>query len=1336
MKKRMDSVLFALKGDMLTVANTGAEFTRKGVISVCRLSLSAKGGKDDTPMDIYNADGGHLVEAIAEKSVEKYRTDINNLIADGNAEGSTKAGYEGRFLWELLQNADDASGGAREKEQLIGSKGLGFKSVLEITEEPEIYSGEFNFHFSRGKSEEMLRKIIEDAKKAEEGRDIRVPVFGIPHAAERDDMCEQLLDEGYATVIRLPLKPGMGEQVEQKLLSLGNECLLFCQCLQRVEIRTENARRIFEIERCGRGGKRPQIMKLSAQCDEGERQITNWRIWRQEEEVDAGKRISAAVCLPMNGGRIEPCDKTHPLHVFFPTEESMEGVRALVHASCEIEDNRKRLQGGQPNERKICAALMSVTARAIKDSPPETALLAFGGAKKGDGGMPEKLANSIAQTVGDVDFVPVIGGGKVKPREVCLWDYGLGAILHPKKVRDKNLCDLRLSGNKEARAMLKALNAAELSGPKQHAELLRFCRNETMAECLAVFGVAQKLAESDGCAEALRAAPFWLAAGGYPRALSGELPLVLNKPKSFPAWLQADVLDHEFARQIKKEEMSLKDKNKEWKNHLAEKRVYPWWRKSHLFRHVLLPFLDGKQLSWWQRHGWEALKAAFEWGGNKSGEEDEPLVINSGDDKEKRARIIHLPVGARAEEWMPAYQCYAGTDWGGLRIIADFMSGVNDRGVLLPQKKWRVDVNAVNDWRMFLSWVGCSWTPKLVCGESCYARRPRMDYTAWEKEYAFEYFDDIVDEGKQRAGAGFSALLRIAPKMYKIASDHNARYYYYTSYPVESGALVQLKKNAWVRCKNSLLFPGNRLFNPEDAYMPGCGLGGLLPEIDSGDIPRKEWEDTLQELGANPDIPKDKGKLVGYMRALSECKPPAPELWHKSQNKRDKIGTAAWHLFATFGEMKTRLPGYAMVPCLRWTERGEEIYFARAQDVFWADKYYLDEAEVRRGVLSREELKVFFRFLKDGENYGLQSLSDALDFVPKFGNFLPDKTEELSGKYKERLPGLREVSGANLPEPERLMFSAFDNIALRSEKYADIEPSVLFFKKDNGVICINTGKGLWMACASAIGEVGECEAHCPDFEILLGQNTWDDFVRRLRETYRITEVFIDSLAPPPSTPVVESQPEPDEQTGETSPEIKPPSSGPGATHTHTGPVGQGRGSAPVSGKPAPVSSGEEEISDLVRTPWPVRPPIVVRPGSIGGEGESGGDNEPVESSRKDGRRAEKALCHWLQQEHPDAEVTDENGEDKNHPGYDISVKRDGITEYYECKSFVAAKPPRKVRMSARQMKEAEKHGQRYVLCVICNVNASTANIFPLIRNPAAREKSASGWDVVLPGQQD
>ncbi len=136
---RNTEVVFAVTKDALLIANGGRSFTRKGVISVCASHLSDKRSYGVT--DHFDPDVDRLVAAIRDIELGHYQ-DPNRISGDFGAEHETVPDYGGRFVWELLQNADDAMGKQeRRSTDLIGSKGLGFKAVLEITDEPEIHSG-------------------------------------------------------------------------------------------------------------------------------------------------------------------------------------------------------------------------------------------------------------------------------------------------------------------------------------------------------------------------------------------------------------------------------------------------------------------------------------------------------------------------------------------------------------------------------------------------------------------------------------------------------------------------------------------------------------------------------------------------------------------------------------------------------------------------------------------------------------------------------------------------------------------------------------------------------------------------------------------------------------------------------------------------------------------------------------------------------------------------------------------------------------------------------------------------------------------------------------------
>lgn len=131
-------------GNALLVANTGQPLTRAGVVSVCASHLSAK--STNIALEHYSEVADEeLVEAIRDRELQVFRIDPNRITSDFRSAEETRRDYGGRALWELLQNADDAMDADRAIVGFIGAKGLGFKSVLEISDTPEIHSGLFGF---------------------------------------------------------------------------------------------------------------------------------------------------------------------------------------------------------------------------------------------------------------------------------------------------------------------------------------------------------------------------------------------------------------------------------------------------------------------------------------------------------------------------------------------------------------------------------------------------------------------------------------------------------------------------------------------------------------------------------------------------------------------------------------------------------------------------------------------------------------------------------------------------------------------------------------------------------------------------------------------------------------------------------------------------------------------------------------------------------------------------------------------------------------------------------------------------------------------------------------
>lgn len=203
--------------------------------------------------------------------------------------------YEDRFLYELIQNAYDAhpadaegrivivldelegdhgvlyvaNGGDpfdldnfeaicelaqsnKTPDQAIGNKGVGFKSVLQVCTWPEIFSRAdsdsrtfdgFCFEFSHPENCESLcdgdQELAEALRRDVAPYFLPCPIDDLPSPVER------FADEGFATVIRLPLdSPAARDIAVRRLERLTSETVplhLFLPRLRRLEIVRANA---------------------------------------------------------------------------------------------------------------------------------------------------------------------------------------------------------------------------------------------------------------------------------------------------------------------------------------------------------------------------------------------------------------------------------------------------------------------------------------------------------------------------------------------------------------------------------------------------------------------------------------------------------------------------------------------------------------------------------------------------------------------------------------------------------------------------------------------------------------------------------------------------------------------------------------------------------------------------------------------------------------------------------------------------------------------------------------------------------------------------------------
>jgi hypothetical protein len=224
-----------------------------------------------------------LLENIRSENLNVYRASPQRLREDVGQESQIAQDYRGRLVYELLQNADDAmaagttsacirfeltdtdfwvanSGRALDEADIrglcgisaskksaqpgqkrrasIGHKGMGFKSVLEVTEAPEVFSTTVSFRFSPDDAVRGVQPLVIEGKLEQVSR---APATRFPWPADQKSAeWARMRQRGMNTAFRFPLRDKMNGEQRDRLATVLRELpvtsLIFLKHIERVEV--------------------------------------------------------------------------------------------------------------------------------------------------------------------------------------------------------------------------------------------------------------------------------------------------------------------------------------------------------------------------------------------------------------------------------------------------------------------------------------------------------------------------------------------------------------------------------------------------------------------------------------------------------------------------------------------------------------------------------------------------------------------------------------------------------------------------------------------------------------------------------------------------------------------------------------------------------------------------------------------------------------------------------------------------------------------------------------------------------------------------------------------
>ncbi len=346
-------------------------------------------------------DIGAYIRKESEKTLEAYRSQPNLVAEHANTEEDTaRGGYASRQLFELVQNGADSLAGAgggricirltptylycadegqpidedgvtalmfshlspKRGTEEIGRFGLGFKSVLGVTDTPEFFSRSGSFRFDRNKSARIIQAIAPDVD--------RYPVLRLPEAIdpwpqmESDHTLRELM--GWAVnIVRLRLKPGANMDLGQQMEEFPPEFLLFAQHVSELVLQDDN-----------QGNPR----KFSLRSDDGlfilddGSSTSRWMITMTIRQLSSDARsdsrsLDDADEVPISwAAPIDRLDEPGKFWAFFPTMTTSL-LSGILNAPWKTNEDRQNLLPGVYNDELIDAA-----AGMVADALPQLSL--------------------------------------------------------------------------------------------------------------------------------------------------------------------------------------------------------------------------------------------------------------------------------------------------------------------------------------------------------------------------------------------------------------------------------------------------------------------------------------------------------------------------------------------------------------------------------------------------------------------------------------------------------------------------------------------------------------------------------------------------------------------------------------------------------------------------------------------------------------------------------------------------------------------------------------------------------------------------------------------------
>lgn len=412
------------------------------------MSKSAYADRFTSGMTLLNQIRDEQIGRLRSLSARHREPQIAEWVDLAASEAGIKERYRGRYLFELIQNAHDAitdqnqdnstlanrdahlvrleltkrsllvanfgqafaernvralcrlHNTTKSVSKQIGHKGIGFKSVLEICQRPEVYSIGEHTSYSFGFDGNQFRNQVAEVMGPDWNDDVPLPILRTPYfrnlkqlPADERDRIERLFDVGYVTVVRLPLEDSdlVDRVADDCRRDLRPSLLLFMPAISQIEVAwpdgTEQC--FFRDERTADHPSLKDVI-LYQSNSESQQEDSRWLVLGPIERTlmdrslvqelgEAWKEVNAltfTLAFPLErvSGKVIPQQTSHPFYVYFKTQE-FSGLRFSVQGDFHVRDDRKHLDAVPLNQwlaKEICAYLAGDGVELLKKRYPDS----------------------------------------------------------------------------------------------------------------------------------------------------------------------------------------------------------------------------------------------------------------------------------------------------------------------------------------------------------------------------------------------------------------------------------------------------------------------------------------------------------------------------------------------------------------------------------------------------------------------------------------------------------------------------------------------------------------------------------------------------------------------------------------------------------------------------------------------------------------------------------------------------------------------------------------------------------------------------------------------------